>query len=182
MTRKIFFFLSIIAFLSGAAIAWAATTTYGNVNVATADAYSSTGDLVSGWDWLRDSPHTDSSLFTFNNVATDTANGKVYLRFSFLVTNRVNGGSGYSTNIRVNFPGASIGQKVVRLSNLTPLKDPTDTAGFGYTANGTTVIRADKVPDSGTLRIRIRRIAGQSRHVATKVGDGSTEGLMVMWR
>lgn len=181
MSRKILVFLSITAFLSAAGIAWAATTTYGNVHVATADTYTSTGDPVSGWDWLRDSSHTASSLFTFNNVATDTSNGKVYLRFAFLVTNRVNGGSGFSTNIRVNFPGASIGQKVVRLTNLTPLKDSTNTSGFGYMANGTAVIRADKVPDSGTLQIRVRRILGQSRHVATKVGDGSTEGLMVMW-
>jgi len=185
MNKKIALGLStlLILGLMLAAIAYAATTTHGPVTVATADSYVSTGDNISGWDWLRDSSYSANSVFTFNNVPRTTKDGKIYLRFAFLVTNGVNGGSGYSTNIKVRFVNAVHPvSKVVRLENLTPIKDPNFTVdGFGYMTNGKLAIKARQVPASGTLIIKVTRIKGLKPHVATQVGDGANSGLMLMW-
>jgi len=182
LRKKLILALALVIALSLAAgIAYAATLTYGSVNVATADTYASTGDTISGWDWLRDSAYTADSTFTFNGIPRTTSDGKIYLRLAFLVTNKASGGSGYSTNVRISFPGSRAQNKVVRLENLTPIQDASDTGGYGYLANGTTFIRANKVPSSGILQVKITRIRGQRKHVATKLGDGSSEGLMLLW-
>lgn len=173
--------LTALALSLAVGIAYASTVTYGSVGVRTADSYVSTGDTNSGWDWLQDRDYADSSTFTFKRTPRKTKNGKIYLRLAFLVTNKA-GGSGYGTKVKVTFPRSRVKSKVVKLKNLTPVKDAADTNGYGYTANGTAKISAKKVPRSRTLRVKVTRIRNHKKLVATQAGDGYYSGLMLLWR
>jgi hypothetical protein len=98
--------------------------------------------LIRGWWWLRTSNASATWTFSTNGVRS-ARSGTVYFQFSPLVTNHVNGGSGYARSIKVIIRGKSISPSVTRSSTTSaslynPFR-PTineDTGGLGYQTYG----------------------------------------------
>jgi hypothetical protein len=117
-----------------AALPAAATATVG---VVAPSSYSSTGDPISGWNWLRSSGHTATWTFAPDALAT-ARRGSIHLNLSALVTNKASGGSGFSATVKllVTAPGIPPLTRTVFLKNPFKPVDPDDSAGVGYTAYG----------------------------------------------
>lgn len=98
--------------------------------------------LISGWWWLRTTSASATWTFSANGVRS-ARSGTVYLQFAPLVTNRVDGGSGYTRSIRVIIRGTSVVPAHVHTSNTSvSLYNPfrprlnEDTHGVGYQTFG----------------------------------------------
>lgn len=88
----------------------------------------------SGWYWLRRSGHYGEWLWGPSSIATKTA----HIYFSLLVTNRIDGGSGYSCKARVsifNPMNQLIRTKTVSLRNKSP-RSSGNSGGVGYQTSG----------------------------------------------
>ena len=103
---------------------------------------ASNASLISGWWWLRTTNASATWRFSANGVKSARV-GTVYLQFAPLVTNHVNGGSGYSRSIKVTIAGTSISPSRVHSSTTSvSLYNPfrpkvdEDTAGVGYQTYG----------------------------------------------
>ena len=79
--------------------------------------FNSNGHLISGWHWLRSAGHT--ATWTFDGAKLAGADPtKVYINVTALVTNGVNGGSGFDTPLRLQVAAGSTTQTVtVALKN-----------------------------------------------------------------
>ncbi len=101
-----------------------------------ATSFQSNGDLISGWYWIRSSGQ--SATYTFNTSALQTAkSGSVNLNVSALVTNGVNGGSGYATMLKLTVSnGLKTGTIFVPLTNPFRPIDPENSGGVGYQTYG----------------------------------------------
>lgn len=97
--------------------------------------FQSSGDPIGGWYWLRAGGH--SATWTFDTSELRAARpGSVYLNFSPLVTNRLNGGSGHDVNCRVTIEGAGARTLTIPLDNPFRPVDPESSGGIGYQAYG----------------------------------------------
>lgn len=119
------------------AAAWARVVVEQPTNFGTANAQP-----ISGWWWLRTS--NASATWTFSADGVKNARfGTVYVQFSPLVTNRADGGSGYSRSIKVTIRGHSFTPSVIHTStSYSSLYNPfrptlnENTSGVGYQAYG----------------------------------------------
>lgn len=135
--------------------------TFGPVNVLSASAFDTNGDgPMSGWYWLRDSNYEHQAGWKFSSVPTSTSDGFVYLRFDALVTNKVRGGSGYSTDVYIYQPSLSRQFAVVHLYNLHPeFQEPSHTKEWGYSASGCVKVPVEQIPTSGEITIMLKRLS-----------------------
>lgn len=138
-----------------------------------ATSYSSTGDLIAGWNWVR-SPG-QSATWTFDTAALAAARrGSVRLNVSALVTNRVNGGSGYSASgVKFLVTCASDGRAVrltVTLANPFRPIDPADSGGVGYQAYGasTSPLLLTRFAGCPVLTVSTAGPYRSGRHIAFK--------------
>jgi hypothetical protein len=114
---------------------------------------------MSGWYWLRDSNYEHYANWAFSSVPTSTSDGFVYFRFDALVTNKVRGGSGYSTDVII-YQQNMQQFAVVHLYNLHPeFQEPSHTKEWGYSASGCVKVPVEKIPKSGKLIIRLERLS-----------------------
>ena len=94
-------------------------------------------DRIAGWDWLR---ATDARVeWTFDTTAWRGQYVRsVYLNFAGLVTNGVDGGSGYDANLRlwVSVPGGPGGYSTVNAINPFRPQNPVNSSGLGYQVYG----------------------------------------------
>ena len=104
--------------------------------------HASHASLISGWWWLRTTNASATWQFSADGVKNARV-GTVYLQFAPLVTNHVNGGSGYSRSIKVTITGTSIVPAHVHstttsVSLVNPFRPKVDedTAGVGYQTYG----------------------------------------------
>lgn len=170
--------------LAGVGVAYAALATYGPVRVISADTFASNGDAIAGWYWLRDSALRHTATWHFSGVPTTTAsakNSRVILRFDPLVTNKASGGSGYDANVLVTYKGRNgvLYRHLVTMRNLHPeMKDPRDTGGWGYQAQGWTTVPVSRVPASGELTVTISRHRATKTHAAANQGACTVEYLI----
>lgn len=126
-------------------------TTSGGAPVPVAGSFTSNGDQISGWWWLRDSAGAHQARWTFPSIPTGSAD--LGLDFSMLATDQVNGGPGVDARFYVTwgFTGAGGGAvgvggtKLVELDNVSPESDP-----VGYTNEGSTTIPRSSVPSTAT--------------------------------
>jgi hypothetical protein len=135
----------------------------GTVQIATmkATGYTSNGDLIQGWHWLRNSGNTAQWTFNVADLQSATRNS-VYLNMTGLVTKGVNGGSGYSGGLNVQFVGARTVNLGVYLTNPFRPKEtsymPTGhTQGIGYTAYGAVVVPRSAYQGATTLQVIVSR-------------------------
>lgn len=136
--------------------------------------YASNGVLINGWHWLRTSGAT--SEWTFDVTGLQGArSGSVYLNMTALVTKGINGGSGYSGSLSVQFVGAHTTTGGITLTNPFRPRDsrttPTgDTQGVGYQAYGATSVSSWAYGGATTLKVIVSRSSTSVRsdiHIAT---------------
>ncbi len=73
--------------------------------------FSATGNSINGWSWLRDEAYTAYGLWDCRGLATDR---DLTVHLWALVTNKADGGSGYSSPVKVTYlnPTNQISQTV----------------------------------------------------------------------
>jgi hypothetical protein len=142
-----------------------------------ASSYSSNGDLISGWNWLRNS--ADTAEWTFNVTPLQSAKrGTVYINVSALVTKGVNGGAGYSGSISLTFVGVKTSYTSVMLNNPFRPKDssytPTGyTHGVGYQAYGAVAVPFSAYDGATLMKViasRSNSSALKNLHIAVNKG------------
>jgi len=138
-------------------------------SVITAHTYSSDGDLIDPWHWLRDAGYNNTSTWQFSGI---NRNRDITAHFWMLVTNQVNGGAGYDTTVSVSYTG-NHGPTAVNLY-LPPSGSPPDQQDppfpEGYESRTSQEVNQNYVTDdpSGDLYISVARIPGNTEHVATR--------------
>jgi hypothetical protein len=154
-------------------VAGAPARTTVQIHTMKASTYQSNGDLIQGWHWLRNSGNT--AQWTFNVAGLQSAlKNSVYLNMTGLVTKGINGGSGYSGGLNVQFVGGSTTNFSVYLTNPFRPKElsymPTGhTQGIGYTAYGAVKIPTSAYQGAATLQVIVSRSSTSVRgnlHIA----------------
>lgn len=125
-------------------------------SAAPATSFSATGDLVSGWYWLRDDAYTAAATWTF---ATIPASGDLVLDVEVLATDAVDGARDQDARFFLAWAPAPpadaaswSGRLPVTLPNVSPADDP-----VGYTCRGTVTVPRSTLGGATTLAIRISR-------------------------
>ena len=108
-----------------------------SVGVDNASSFTSNGTASGGWTWVHQD--TDTASWTFNITSLQSSKpGTVYLNVDALVSNRVEGGSGYSAS-SVRF-SASCGsaRQVLKVKLVNPFRPifSGNTLGLGWAATG----------------------------------------------
>jgi hypothetical protein len=138
-----------------------------------ASACTSNGDLINGWYWQRNNANT--AQWTFNVADLQGARkGSVYLNVTGLVTKGVNGGSGISGGLSVQFVGARTVNTGVYLTNPFRPKDLTHaptgyTQGVGYYAYGAVAVPFSAYNGATSLQVIVSRNSNsvvQGLHIA----------------
>ena len=142
--------------------------THGPVKVLFADTFTTNGDLIGVWYWIRDAGYAQYGRWNFSGLPTSTSDGFVYIRFDVLVTNKASGGSGYSTNVKIYNPSTPAKFVIVRLYNLHPeFQEPGYTVdGWGYQAMGWIKVPVTAIPPTGKISIELKRFLPNTEHVA----------------
>lgn len=98
--------------------------------------FSSDGDFISGWWWLRDSAHIASATWNFGSFPAGASDLDIDLEV--LATNRASGGPGFDAPFYISYgsipetrPLEEIPSYLVMLPNVSPENDP-----VGYTCRG----------------------------------------------
>ena len=124
------------------------------------------GAPVAGWYWLRDSNYRDEARWECTGLPADAP---LPITFTALVTNRSDGGSGYSTPVRVTASHPAGGPEwtaQVYLQNPAAPPNPENSRGAGYPTTGYFALPADYLGAGGTLQLRVGRLAPEAYHVA----------------
>jgi len=134
--------------------------------------YSTTGGpSFSGWNWLTDPSFQAYSKWYFNLPEP----GKIYgshigLKLELLVTNTFDGGSGYSTTVKVTYFNPETGKKgemSVELENPDAPPNPSPSQGKGYLTSAQISIPKEYVSSDGQFVIKVERLQYYPYHVAT---------------
>jgi hypothetical protein len=132
---------------------------------------------IAGWDWLR---ATDArAVWEFDTTALQQAKlNSVYLNVSALVTNGVDGGSGYDARLRLylSVPSGAGGYCTVTTINPFRPQSPDDSRGIGYQVYGhggpLSAPLVQKAIAEGRLRVTATwtsdTVIPAGRHVAVK--------------
>jgi len=134
-----------------------------------AASFTSNGTVIADWYWVRDPGQSATWAFDLAPLAA-ARQSSVYLNVSALVTNGVNGGSGFSAT-GVKFIASCNGQsQVLTMSLNNPFKprDPADSAGVGYPAYGSSsaAVNLKRFPGCTTLSVTTAAPYPSGRHVA----------------
>lgn len=122
---------------ASALIALAPATAFAAVGVDNAASFTSNGTASGGWNWVHQD--TDTASWTFNIGSLQSAkDGKVYLNVDALVSNRVEGGSGYSaSSVRFAATCGNVRQNLkVKLINPFRPVFSGNSLGIGWAATG----------------------------------------------
>ena len=168
MRRFLAGLLLVVLVVGISAVIWAAAASLG------ASSFTSNGDAISGWHWLRSAGHT--ATWTFDSAVLGGADSaKVYLNVTALVTNGVNGGSGFDTPIRLKVASAGGSQTVtVALRNPFKPKDPENSGGLGYICYGSAgPLTAKIVKGAKEITITASYPFTRGYHVAVNTGSVS---------
>lgn len=155
-----------------------------------AESFTSDGDPIAGWYWLRDAAGTQTAQWVFRDT-TDT--GAFDLQFEILATDQVNGGRGFPAAFWLTYGAASdqLGPaadepQFVELPNVSPDSDP-----VGYTTRGSLTLETGALPNyADGIWVEITRLAPdgtvEANHIAVRAtsvqlvpsgdGDGADEG------
>jgi hypothetical protein len=143
------------------------------LSLISASNYESDGNPISGWHWLRDDGYQTSAEWNFNGLDPD-AEGTI-LELSLLVTNGVDGGSGYSMPVKITLINPDSGEKAsfenVIAQNLLFDQNPSNSQGYGYQTYGSLAIINRFIDKSGRMTVRIRRPESHPYHLAANQGS-----------
>ena len=156
-----------------------------------ADTFTSTGDEINGWWWLRDAQHSAQAEWVFLSLPPA---GDIVLNMEVLATDRPSGGGGFDASFYLSYgfapapglDGLFFGRLPVTLPNAHDPNDPT-----GYTCRGQVTIPREALLGHQTLWIMVKRAddlgeyAPIDMHVAfnagsiTLAGSGEAERTLV---
>jgi hypothetical protein len=143
----------------------------------TGGSFTSSGDLISGWYWLRDAEYLQTAVWTFDSLP---ANGDVTLHCEALATDAANGSRDVDAHFYLSYGRAAtstegplfFGQIDVTLPNVSPDSDP-----LGYACRGDVTIPRTGLHGAQNLAIMISRSASSADlapidgHVAFAAGS-----------
>jgi hypothetical protein len=143
----------------------------------TPTSFTSNGDLINGWYWLRSNAQTAEWMFDISALPGAKRN-QVFINFSCLVTKGVNGSCGYSGSLSISFVGAKTVKSSVSLVNpFRPREYPGNiignTGGVGYIAYGAVGVPYTAYNGATTLKVIISRSsssAAKDIHIAANKG------------
>ena len=147
-----------------------------SVGVNNAASFTSNGTVKDGWYWVHQD--TESASWTFNITSLDAAKpGKVYLNIEALVSNKINGGSGYSARgvkFTVSCGNATQVLNVNLDNHFRPIYSG-DTLGIGQTASGhsTTALRMKRFAGCTQVLIETKGAFPQQRAIGFKSTSAS---------
>lgn len=142
------------------------------------DLYQATGcPRIAGWDWLRTTGA--QAVWEFETAELQEAKrNSVYLNVAALVTNGIDGGSGYDAKLRlyVSVPSGAGGYSTVTTINPFRPQSPGDSRGIGYQVYGhggpLSTALVQKAVAEGRLRVTATwsssTVIPSGRHVAVK--------------
>lgn len=113
-----------------------------------ADSFRTNGDLIAGWYWLRRSGHY--AMWNWKPIVVGPK--KVCVNFNLLVTNKINGGSGYSCVVGItilDFRGRVVEKGKMKLYNPFRPQNPQYTRGVGYSAYGAYCLKNPRIIRGG---------------------------------
>ena len=143
--------------------AWASAGALG------ASTYTSSGAEIAGWNWVRGTGQTATWTFDVAGLSTAQPNS-IYLNVNALVTNGVNGGSGYSAYAVKFTVACDTGRQllVVKLANPFKPMDPANSNGLGYAAYGpsSSFLSLGKFAGCSTLTVTTAYPFTSGRHIA----------------
>jgi hypothetical protein len=144
---------------------YGATNYFGSVGVVSSDTFTSNGDLIGDWYWLRDAGYSNSGIWTFSGLPATTRGNSIVIFIDPLVTNGAGGGPGSETSVVVKYSTASGEEsKTAKLTNpQSKIKDPRDSQGYGYKTYGSVSV---PLPRDGDLKVQLLRTSGKPEHVA----------------
>lgn len=162
----------IIALLTGAGLLVAAPSPASAAAASLgATTYTANADNIAGWDWVRSAGQ--NAVWTFDLASLAGARPRsAYLNISGLVTNGVNGGSGYSAMaVKFNAKCDTGSQLLVaKLTNPFRPTDPANSGGVGYAAYGSSSssLNLPKFVGCTTLTVTVAYPFTSGRHIAFK--------------
>jgi hypothetical protein len=125
------------------------------------------GSAISGWCWLRDSAHSAYGQWTFKGLIANAASSLI---LNTLVTNGVNGGSGYSLPMEITLINPTNQShktmSYVQAQNLLFTQDPANSKGYGYQTYGSIALDPGYIDATGNLIVRVARPAAEKYHLA----------------
>ncbi len=132
--------------------------------------FSSNGNYIAGWYWLRDSNLKHYGRWQVNGLKGIEANKWLKLDLTLLATNTYNGGRGYNADIDLYYaPGQKTNLKNLReASHLRTVvkNDSPKSDKVGYTCHGTVFIKVGNAGKTGSMTIEIYRPTTKSDHIA----------------
>lgn len=132
-----------------------------SVGVDNASAFTSNGTSSAGWTWVHQD--TDRASWTFNITSLQAAKpGTVYLNVDALVSNRVEGGSGYSASSVRFVASCDNARQVLKVKLVNPFRPvfSGNSLGLGWAATG-----------HSTAPLRMARFDGCSQITVTTGGS-----------
>jgi hypothetical protein len=130
--------------------------------------FSAAGSAISGWYWLRDKAYTAAGQWECRGLPNDQ---DLTVSLQTLVTNQADGGSGYSSPVKVTYinPTSQQSQSIqVYLQNPLAEQSPANSGGAGYPTTAYFVIPKAYVDGNGGLLVRLERLQPNPFHVAVK--------------
>jgi opacity protein-like surface antigen len=124
----------------------------GTVHTLQASSYTSNGDLIRGWNWLRAPGNTASWTFDASGIQT-AKHGSVFLNLNPLATRGVSGGSGWSGSLSLTLAGNKTKKAVIFANNPFQPRSSTDSGGVGYQAYGAVAIPSSVYRGATTITI-----------------------------
>ena len=132
---------------------------------------TTSGAYVGGWYWLRDDAYMHAGLWDCTGLPTDR---DLTVSLQALVTNQAEGGSGYSSPVKVTYtnPASQASQTIqVYLQNPLQEQSPANSQGAGYPVTGYFVIPKTFMDANGGLTIRLERLSPNPYHVAVNAAS-----------
>ncbi|MEJ5230357.1 MAG: PLAT/LH2 domain-containing protein [Pseudothermotoga sp.] len=123
-----------------------------------ASSFSSNGDFINGWYWLRDSSYQHIAEWVFEGIPS--GEGNIVLDLEVLATDRAGGPRGVDARFYLSWGippsdgqgGLVLGTQEVFLPNVSPASDP-----VGYTCRGQVIIPRTNLENASKIWIRVHR-------------------------
>jgi len=139
--------------------------------------FNAAGNYISGWYWLRDEAYAASGQWECHALPTGQ---DLKVNLATLVTNQADGGSGYSSPVKITYlnPTSHISQTIqVYLQNQLAEQSPGNSQGAGYPTTGYFVIPKAYIDTNGGLFVQLERFKPNTCHVAVSAESLNFAGL-----
>jgi hypothetical protein len=118
------------------------------------------------WNWITNT-NTEAS-WTFYSLPADT---DIYLYITPLITNKINGGSGYSSDVDISFETRSGAFQIRTVHLFNPqMQYAADSRGWGYQAYGLLEIPRNQIPADAQMNVKMKITQGRTEHMGVNNG------------